>query len=181
MSARIRRRSPADIGLPAPVVYELYYGAWKSRQTSRNLELLDRTGFEIVPFDASDERMAGASEATQAVEVRGLVRALREVRQPTRRNPRLAPAPVAAQQRARIPELRAHRGAGEGETALGGRGMLGGAQRPVAVAEAGGGAEEPAGGGHPAHRDAATHQLVQCRRGDVDVAHGDQLGQLVET
>ena len=58
--ARVRRHEPADIGLPAPVAYELYYGAWKSRQTSRNLDLLDRIAFEIVPFDASDARMAGA-------------------------------------------------------------------------------------------------------------------------
>ena len=60
LTARVRRHEPADIGLPAPVAYELYYGAWKSRQTSRNLDLLDRIGFEIVPFDASDARMAGA-------------------------------------------------------------------------------------------------------------------------
>ena len=53
LAARVRRHAPADIGLPAPVAYELYYGAWKSRQTSRNLDLLDRMGFEIVPFDAS--------------------------------------------------------------------------------------------------------------------------------
>ena len=60
LMARIRRHEPADIGLPAPVAYELYYGAWKSWQTSRNLDLLDRMGFEIVPFDASDARVAGA-------------------------------------------------------------------------------------------------------------------------
>ena len=60
LMARVRRHEPADIGLPAPVAYELYYGAWKSRQTSRNLDLLDRMGFEIVPFDASDARVAGA-------------------------------------------------------------------------------------------------------------------------
>ena len=60
LTARVRRHEPSDIGLPAPVAYELYYGACKSRQTSRNLDLLDRMGFEIVPFDASDARMAGA-------------------------------------------------------------------------------------------------------------------------
>ena len=60
LAARVRRHAPVDIGLPAPVAYELYYGAWKSRQTSRNLDLLDRMGFEIVPFDASDARVAGA-------------------------------------------------------------------------------------------------------------------------
>lgn len=58
--ARLRRHKPEEVGLPAPVAYELYYGACKSRRADRNLELLDRIGFEIVSFDASDARMAGA-------------------------------------------------------------------------------------------------------------------------
>ena len=60
MQTRVRRCKPSEIGLPAPVAYELYYGAYKSRRASRNLELLDRVGFEIVPFNASDARAAGA-------------------------------------------------------------------------------------------------------------------------
>ncbi|MYA36404.1 MAG: type II toxin-antitoxin system VapC family toxin [Gammaproteobacteria bacterium] len=60
MQTHVRRRKPSAIGLPAPVAYELYYGAYKSRRASRNLELLDRVGLEIVPFDASDARAAGA-------------------------------------------------------------------------------------------------------------------------
>ena len=57
---RVRRCAPADIGMPAPVAYELYYGAYKSRPAGRNVDLLDRMEFEIVPFDAADARMAGA-------------------------------------------------------------------------------------------------------------------------
>ena len=57
---RVRRCSPADIGMPASVAYELYYGAYKSRHARRNVELLDHVGFEIVPFDAADARVAGA-------------------------------------------------------------------------------------------------------------------------
>ncbi len=57
--ARMRRHKPDEIGLPAPAAYELYYGAFKSRHASRNLELLDQIGFETVPFEASDARMAG--------------------------------------------------------------------------------------------------------------------------
>ena len=57
---RLRRLAPSDIGLPAPVAYELYYGAYKSRHSGRNLGLLDRLEFEIVPFDAEDARAAGA-------------------------------------------------------------------------------------------------------------------------
>ena len=57
---RVRRCFPADIGMPAPVAYELYYGAYKSRHARRNVDLLDQVEFEIVPFDAADARMAGA-------------------------------------------------------------------------------------------------------------------------
>ena len=60
LSARTRTHPPAEIGLPAPVVFELYYGAYKSAQTARNLELLDRMVFEILPFDAADARAAGS-------------------------------------------------------------------------------------------------------------------------
>ena len=60
LSARTRTHPPADIGLPAPVLFELYYGAYKSSQTTRNLELLDRMAFETVPFDAADARAAGS-------------------------------------------------------------------------------------------------------------------------
>ena len=63
LAARLRRHAPAEIGLPAPVAYELYYGACKSRHARRNLDLLDRMAFEIVPFDASDARAAGALRA----------------------------------------------------------------------------------------------------------------------
>ena len=46
--------------MPAPVAYELYYGAYKSWHADRNLGLLDRQEFEIAPFDAGDARAAGA-------------------------------------------------------------------------------------------------------------------------
>ena len=60
LTARVRTQPPLDIGLPAPVIFELYYGAYKSKQTVRNLELLGRMAFETVPFDAGDARAAGA-------------------------------------------------------------------------------------------------------------------------
>ena len=60
---RVRRHRPSDIGLPALVTHELYYGAFKSRRTSHNLELVDRIAFEVIPFDASDAREAGAIRA----------------------------------------------------------------------------------------------------------------------
>ena len=60
LRTRIGRHRPSDIGLSVIVTYELYYGAFKSRRVDRNIELLDRLAFEVVPFDASDARVAGA-------------------------------------------------------------------------------------------------------------------------
>lgn len=64
LASRVRRHAPADFGLPALVTYELYYGAFKSTHKDRNLGLLDRIAFEVVPFDAADARAAGAVRAT---------------------------------------------------------------------------------------------------------------------
>ncbi len=63
LEARVRRHRVSDVGLPAPVAYELYYGAFKSRRQNENLARLDSIGVEIVPFDASDARSAGAVRA----------------------------------------------------------------------------------------------------------------------
>ena len=63
LEARVRRERVADVGLPASAAYELYYGAFKSRRQNRNLAQLDSIGLEIVPFDASDARSAGAVRA----------------------------------------------------------------------------------------------------------------------
>ncbi len=60
---RVRRHTPSEFGLPSPVTYELYYGAFKSKYTNRNLALLDLIAFEVVPFDAADARAAGAVRA----------------------------------------------------------------------------------------------------------------------
>ena len=60
LSARARRHGAEEIGLPAPVAFELYYGAFKSRERNRDLGNLDQMAFEIVPFDAADARAAGA-------------------------------------------------------------------------------------------------------------------------
>ena len=63
LAARTRRHRPSEFALPAMVVHELYFGAFKSRQRDRNLDLLDRLLLEIVPFDAGDARMAGSVRA----------------------------------------------------------------------------------------------------------------------
>ena len=63
LAKRVRRHAPAEIGLPAPVAYELYYGAYKSNRTKQNVGLLDQMEFELVPFDGGDARVAGEIRA----------------------------------------------------------------------------------------------------------------------
>ncbi|WP_413991387.1 type II toxin-antitoxin system VapC family toxin [Labrys okinawensis] len=58
---RIRAHRPGEIALSAIVLHELYYGAFRSQQLARNLEVvrLLRQDFEILDFDAEDAREAG--------------------------------------------------------------------------------------------------------------------------
>ena len=66
MNARIRIEHPADIGLPAIVAHELYYGAFKSERRERNIDLVDALQFEVLTFDREDARQAGEIRAELA-------------------------------------------------------------------------------------------------------------------
>ena len=68
--ARLRRHRSEEIGVPSPVAFELYFGAFKSRGPKLNLAVIDRMAFEVVPFDAADARAAGAIRSD--LEARGL-------------------------------------------------------------------------------------------------------------
>ena len=63
LEARVRRQRIADVGLPAPVAFELYYRAFKSWCQDASVSRLDGMAFEIGPFEASDARAAGAVRA----------------------------------------------------------------------------------------------------------------------
>ena len=63
---RVRQYRPADIGISAVVLHELYYGAFRSRRREQNLELVDRIPLEVVPFEADDARSAGEVRAVLA-------------------------------------------------------------------------------------------------------------------
>jgi len=63
---RVRQYRPADIGISAVVLRELYYGAFRSRRREQNLELVDRIPLEVVPFEADDARSAGEVRAVLA-------------------------------------------------------------------------------------------------------------------
>lgn len=66
MNARIRLEHPSDIGLPAIVAHELYYGAFKSERRERNVDLVDALQFEVLTFDREDARQAGEIRAELA-------------------------------------------------------------------------------------------------------------------
>jgi tRNA(fMet)-specific endonuclease VapC len=65
---RIRAHRPGEIALSTIVLHELYYGAFRSQQLARNLEVvrLLRQDFAILDFHAEDAREAGDIRADLA-------------------------------------------------------------------------------------------------------------------
>jgi tRNA(fMet)-specific endonuclease VapC len=63
---RARRERPRDVAMSAIVAHELYYGAFKSQRTARNLALIDALQFSTLEFDKEDARLAGAIRALLA-------------------------------------------------------------------------------------------------------------------
>lgn len=60
---RARRLKPGDVGISAIVLHELYYGAFKSQRTARNVALIDGLQFEVLEFDEDDAKQAGEIRA----------------------------------------------------------------------------------------------------------------------
>ena len=65
---RARQQSAIDIGIPAVVAHELFYGAFRSRRASQNLARIDALQFEVIEFDRDDARQAGEIRALLAAE-----------------------------------------------------------------------------------------------------------------
>jgi tRNA(fMet)-specific endonuclease VapC len=66
IARRVRQESPDDIAISAIVAHELFYGAFKSRQSSRNLALVDQLQFPVVEFAREDARRAGEIRAVMS-------------------------------------------------------------------------------------------------------------------
>jgi tRNA(fMet)-specific endonuclease VapC len=66
---RVLECREGDIGLPSIVAHELFYGAYKSRRVSYNLETLRLllADFAIVDFDREDARASGEIRGHLAV------------------------------------------------------------------------------------------------------------------
>ena len=63
LARRTRREKPTDVAIPAIVVHELFYGAFKSRRAAQNVALVDALQFPVVEFDKEDARQAGKVRA----------------------------------------------------------------------------------------------------------------------
>ncbi|MBI4755773.1 MAG: type II toxin-antitoxin system VapC family toxin [Betaproteobacteria bacterium] len=68
VSRRVRQYRPADIGLSAVVMHELYFGAFKSQRRDRNLAIVDGLRLEVIAFDQEDARHAGEIRAALAAQ-----------------------------------------------------------------------------------------------------------------
>jgi tRNA(fMet)-specific endonuclease VapC len=63
VSKRVRAHRTRDIGLPAVVMHELYFGAFKGQHTNRTISVIERLAFEIVDFQVGDARCAAEVRA----------------------------------------------------------------------------------------------------------------------
>ncbi|WP_028312235.1 type II toxin-antitoxin system VapC family toxin [Derxia gummosa] len=69
VAQRMRQHAPADIGVSAVVMHELYFGAFKSQppRRDRNLAIVDGIRLEVLPFDTEDARHSGEVRAQLAL------------------------------------------------------------------------------------------------------------------
>lgn len=68
LAQRARQHQPGDMAISAIVAHELYYGAFKSQRSARNVALIDSLQFEVLDFDKEDAREAGEVRAFLAVQ-----------------------------------------------------------------------------------------------------------------
>jgi len=64
--ARLRERAPADVGVSAIVMHELFFGAYRSARVAANVARVDGLRFEVAAFEREDARAAGAVRAALA-------------------------------------------------------------------------------------------------------------------
>jgi tRNA(fMet)-specific endonuclease VapC len=64
---RVRRCPPADVFVSSIVLHELFYGAFRSARTERNVALVDDLRFGALEFSREDARDAGEVRALLVV------------------------------------------------------------------------------------------------------------------
>jgi len=63
---RVQRHSPKDVFVSTLVMFELYYGAYRSQRIERNLELIENILLPKLEFDTGDALAAGQIRASLA-------------------------------------------------------------------------------------------------------------------
>jgi tRNA(fMet)-specific endonuclease VapC len=63
---RVQAGRAEDIGLPAIVMHELYFGAFHGRQTNKTIAIIERLAFDVVDFRIDDARCAAETRAKLA-------------------------------------------------------------------------------------------------------------------
>ena len=68
LSRRVRRLQTDDIAIPAVVMHEIYFGAYRSGRQAQNLAVADALQFDVVEFNNDDARQAGEIRAFLAAQ-----------------------------------------------------------------------------------------------------------------
>jgi len=68
LAQRARSCDPNDLCISSIVMHELYYGAFKSQRSERNLVVVEALRFEVLDYDRDDAREAGAVRAVLAAQ-----------------------------------------------------------------------------------------------------------------
>ena len=60
---RLSEHVPSDFGVPSGVMYELYWGAYKSKKVAENVARVDALRFEVLDLSVEDAKAAGLIRA----------------------------------------------------------------------------------------------------------------------
>ncbi|MEM6886977.1 MAG: type II toxin-antitoxin system VapC family toxin [Pseudomonadota bacterium] len=61
--SRLSEHVPSDFAVPSVVMYELYWGAYKSAKVAENVARVDALRFEVLDLSAADAKAAGLIRA----------------------------------------------------------------------------------------------------------------------
>jgi len=74
LASHVRQHAVSDIAISAIVLHELYFGAFKSRRVTGNVQRVNALRFEVLQFDNEDARHAGEVRALLVARARRSVR-----------------------------------------------------------------------------------------------------------
>jgi tRNA(fMet)-specific endonuclease VapC len=66
LTRRVAGTDPSEIGISVIVMHELFFGAYKGRKVSANLQAIAELEFDVVDFNVEDARQAGQVRASLA-------------------------------------------------------------------------------------------------------------------